>query len=115
MMEDSQLYCVEYPATIKDDDKMLETLGGYQHINEAFSQPNRKLELRFRPNTPGCKATCAERSKTSSLLLKVLSNMPIFPVFFLNFPLLFFSGGSPVSIKWLSTVLYGNISFSFII
>ena len=70
MMENSQLFCVEYPGTIKDDNKMLQTLGGYQHINETFSQPNRKLELRFRPNTPGCKATCAERSKTSSLLLK---------------------------------------------
>ena len=70
-MDDGQLFCVEYPATIKDDNKMLETLGGYQHINETFSQPNRKLELKFRPNTPGCKATCAERSKTSSLLLKV--------------------------------------------
>ena len=69
-MENSQLFCVEYPGTIKDDNKMLQTLGGYQHINETFSQPNRKLELRFRPNTPGCKATCAERSKTSSLLLK---------------------------------------------
>ena len=32
---------------------MLETLGGYQHINETFSQPNRKLELKFRPETPG--------------------------------------------------------------
>ena len=36
-----------------------------------------------------------------------------FSVLLLNFPLSFFSGGSPVSIKWLSTVLYGNFSFSF--
>ena len=70
-MDDGQLFCIEYPATVKNDDKMLETLGGYQHINETFSQPNRKLELKFRPETPGCKATCAERTKTSSLLLKV--------------------------------------------
>ena len=70
-MDSGQLFCVEYPATVKNDDKMLETLGGYQHINETFSQPNRKLELKFRPETPGCKATCAERTKTSSLLLKV--------------------------------------------
>jgi len=69
-MDDGQLFCIEYPATVKNDDKMLETLGGYQHINETFSQPNRKLELKFRPETPGCKATCAERTKTSSLLLK---------------------------------------------
>ena len=32
--------------------------------------------------------------KESSVLTKVLSNMPNFPVFLLNFPLLFFSGGS---------------------
>ena len=37
---------------------------------------------------------------------KVLSNMPNFPVFLLNFPLLFFSGGSPVSIKM---IVYRNI------
>ena len=36
-----------------------------------------------------------------------------FPVFLLNFPLLFFSGGSPVSIKWLSHVLYGKFHFFF--
>ena len=52
-MDDGQLFCIEYPATVKNDDKMLETLGGYQHINETFSQPNRKLELKFRPETPG--------------------------------------------------------------
>ena len=30
-----------------------------------------------------------------------------FPVFLLNFHLLFFSGSIPVSMKWLSHVLYG--------
>ena len=64
------LVCVEYPGTIRDEEKMLETLGGYEHINEIFSQPNRRLELRYRPTATGCKPTCAERGKTSSLLIK---------------------------------------------
>ena len=45
----------------------------------------------------------------------IIKYAQFFPVFLLNFPLLFFSGGSPVSIKWLSTVHYGNFRFSFII
>ena len=37
----------------------------------------------------------------------------IFLYFLLNFPLLFFLGGSPASIKWPSHVLYGKFAFSF--
>ena len=37
----------------------------------------------------------------------------IFQAFLLNFPLFFSPGGSPVSIKWPSSVLYGNFTFSF--
>lgn len=68
--DEEHLICVEYPATIKNKDKMIETLGGYESINEVISQPNRKMELKFRPNVPGCKPTCAERVKTSSILVK---------------------------------------------
>ena len=70
MMEDSDLICIQYPGNVQNEEKMLETLGGYKHINETISQPNRKLELRFRPNAPACKPTCGERVKTSSILIK---------------------------------------------
>lgn len=71
-MEDEDfLIGVEYPGTIQSNEKMLQTLGGYDHINSTFSQNNRKLELKFRPNAPGCKPTCAERQKATSLVIKV--------------------------------------------
>ena len=69
-MDEPHLVCVEYPANVINEDKMLETLGGYSNINETFSKTNRKLELNFRPNAPGSKPTCGERTKTSSMLIK---------------------------------------------
>ena len=48
MEKGDQIFCMEYSGTVKNGDKLLETLGGYQHINDTFSQPNRKLELKFR-------------------------------------------------------------------
>ena len=47
------------------------------------------------------------------LCYKVPSNKCNFPSFFAQFSSIFFPGGSPVSIKWPSSVLYGNFTFSF--
>ena len=45
--------------------------GGETTMNEVFANPNRKLELRFRPNALGCKPTCGEPvDNDKSLLLK---------------------------------------------
>ncbi len=66
-------FCVEYPGKVNNVDRMLETLGGQNTINEVFSTPNRRLELRFRPDDPYCKPACGDRQSiaSSSLLLKV--------------------------------------------
>ena len=40
---ESKLICIEYPGDVQNVDKMVETLGGSDNVNEVFSQPNRKL------------------------------------------------------------------------
>lgn len=61
---------VEYPGVVQNVDNMLKTLGGIQNISSAYSQRNRRLELRFRPDDIYCKPACGDRHKSSSLLLK---------------------------------------------
>ncbi|XP_049963038.1 general transcription factor 3C polypeptide 5 [Schistocerca serialis cubense] len=61
---------VEYPGVVQNVDNMLKTLGGIQNISTAYSQKNRRLELRFRPDDMYCKPACGDRHKSSSLLLK---------------------------------------------
>ena len=50
---------------------MIDTLGDRSSLLKAFEDPNRRLELRFRPNDIFSKPTCSERTNTTSLLLKV--------------------------------------------
>ena len=64
--------CVEYPGMVKDVSAMIETLGGLDNIGRVVSEPNRRLELRFRPDDVFCKPTCGERcTDTNSFLLRV--------------------------------------------
>ena len=77
---ESKLICIEYPGDVQNVDKMVETLGGSDNVNEVFSQPNRKLELRFRPNAIGCKPTCgepmaSESNKSILIKAKLLKNV----------------------------------------
>ena len=66
------LVCVEYPGMVKDVSAMIETLGGLDNIGRVVSEPNRRLELRFRPDDVFCKPTCGERcTDTNSFLLRV--------------------------------------------
>ena len=66
------LVCVEYPGLVKDVSAMIDTLGGLDNIGRVVSEPNRRLELRFRPDDVFCKPTCGERSSdTNSFLLRV--------------------------------------------
>ncbi|XP_017280976.1 general transcription factor 3C polypeptide 5 [Kryptolebias marmoratus] len=70
-LREKRLVCVEYPAVVSSVDKMLETLGGEQTISKTFGDPNRRLELRFRPQDPFCHYLCGNRLPSSNLLLKV--------------------------------------------
>jgi general transcription factor 3C polypeptide 5 (transcription factor C subunit 1) len=71
MSNQSHLACVEYPGKVENVNKMIETLGGESNISEVMSEPNRRMELRFRPRDPASKPTCGERKDSTSLLLKV--------------------------------------------
>ncbi|CAG5867227.1 unnamed protein product [Menidia menidia] len=70
-LPDRKLVCVEYPAMVNSVDKMLETLGGEQTMAKTFADPNRRLELRFRPQDPFCHSACGNRLPSSNLLLRV--------------------------------------------
>ncbi|XP_076762413.1 general transcription factor IIIC subunit l(2)37Cd [Xylocopa sonorina] len=66
--------CVKYPGNVVNPDKAIETLGGIQTISTAVNTPNRRLELRFRPNDGYCKPTCGDRHNTNGFLLRVRIN-----------------------------------------
>lgn len=70
-VRENKLVCVEYPAVFSSVDKMLETLGGEQSVTKTFAHPNRRLELRFRPQDPFCHSACGNRFPSSNLLLRV--------------------------------------------
>jgi len=65
------LVCVEYPGLVQDVDKMINTLGGLKNIGQVVAEPNRRLELRFRPDDVYCKPACGEKHHGSSFLLRV--------------------------------------------
>ena len=62
---------IEYPGYIKDENQMLETLGGEETVAKTYSSPGRRLELSFRPVDPYCHAVCGDRYSTPNLLLRV--------------------------------------------
>ncbi|XP_058472508.1 general transcription factor 3C polypeptide 5 [Solea solea] len=70
-LSDNRLVCVEYPAVVNSTTNMLETLGGEKVVSKTFAHPNRRLELRFRPQDPFCHPLCGNRFPSSNLLLKV--------------------------------------------
>ncbi|PWA26515.1 hypothetical protein CCH79_00000675, partial [Gambusia affinis] len=70
-LRNKKLVCVEYPAMVTSVERMLETLGGEQTVTKTFSDPNRRLEMRFRPRDPFCHSMCGNRLSSSNLLLRV--------------------------------------------
>ncbi len=63
--------CVEYPGVVRNVDAMLQTLGGIDNVSRVMQEPNRRLELRFRPDDVFCKPTCGERSTdTTSFVVR---------------------------------------------
>ena len=65
------MICVEYPGLVKDTSTMMDTLGGAENLSRAFTDPSRRLELRFRPEDVFNKPTCGEKHADTSLLIKV--------------------------------------------
>ncbi|XP_059214426.1 general transcription factor 3C polypeptide 5 [Centropristis striata] len=70
-LRDNRLVCVEYPALVANVDKMLETLGGEKAVTKTFAHPNRRLEMRYRPQDPFCHSLCGNRFPSSNLVLRV--------------------------------------------
>ncbi|KAM3874401.1 general transcription factor 3C polypeptide 5 [Diretmus argenteus] len=70
-LQSNKLVSVEYPAVVCNVDKMLETIGGEEGLSKTYGHPNRRLELRFRPQDPFCHSLCGNRFPSSNLLLRV--------------------------------------------
>lgn len=68
---DRKFVCIKYPGNVVNPDKAIETLGGIGSISTAIDTPNRRLELRFRPDDVYCKPACGDRHKTVGFLLRV--------------------------------------------
>ena len=68
---DRKFLCIKYPGNIINADKAIQTLGGLGSITTAVNTPNRRLELRFRPDDVYCKPTCGDRYNTKGFLLRV--------------------------------------------
>ena len=66
-----ELVCVEYPGVVDNPANMLDTLGGLETVAQVLEEPNRRLELRFRPEDVFCKPTCGEKYSGSSFLVNV--------------------------------------------
>ncbi|KAG5345715.1 TF3C5 factor, partial [Acromyrmex heyeri] len=71
---DKKLICIKYPGNIVNVDKAIETLGGISSISMTVDVPNRRLELRFRPDDGYSKPTCGDRHSTNGFLLRVRIN-----------------------------------------
>jgi len=69
--ENSGLVCIEYPGVVQNPEKAIKTLGGLRNIGQVVSEPNRRLELRFRPDDIYCKPTCGERHSCPSFVIRV--------------------------------------------
>ncbi|KAK7896595.1 hypothetical protein WMY93_021920 [Mugilogobius chulae] len=67
----TRLVCVEYPAMIHNLQRALQSLGGEQTVSKTYAHPNRRLELRLRPQDPFCHTLCGNRLDSSNLLLRV--------------------------------------------
>ncbi|XP_065300014.1 general transcription factor 3C polypeptide 5 [Dermacentor albipictus] len=73
-LKNRKLVLVEYPAIVKNTDRMIKSLGGIEEVAKAYSDPTRRLEMKFRPEDPYCKSAYANRFNASCLVLKVKKN-----------------------------------------
>ncbi|XP_039856322.1 general transcription factor 3C polypeptide 5 [Simochromis diagramma] len=70
-LQDKKLVCVEYPGVFSSADRMLATLGGEQKVTKTYSNPSKRLELRYRPQDPFCHSLYGNRIPSGNLLLRV--------------------------------------------
>ncbi len=73
--ESPGLVCIEYPGVVENPEKAVRTLGGLDNIGLVLSEPNRRLELRFRSEDVYCKPTCGERHQCSCK--HIFDNFPL--------------------------------------
>lgn len=71
LRRERRLVCVEYPGVVRNEVKMLQTLGGEEGVSRIYTDPSKRLELYFRPKDPYCHPVCANRFSTSSMLLRI--------------------------------------------
>ncbi|KAL3242078.1 hypothetical protein MRX96_047816 [Rhipicephalus microplus] len=72
--KDRKLVLVEYPAIVKNTDRMMKSLGGIEEISKTYADPTRRLEMKFRPEDPYCKSAYGNNTDVSCLVLKVKKN-----------------------------------------
>ncbi|XP_033327286.2 general transcription factor IIIC subunit l(2)37Cd [Megalopta genalis] len=68
---DKKFICIKYPGNVVNPERAIQTLGGMSVISTAVNTPNRRLELKFRPDDAFCKPTCGDRYVTKGFLLRV--------------------------------------------
>ncbi|XP_029508717.1 general transcription factor 3C polypeptide 5-like isoform X2 [Oncorhynchus nerka] len=70
LSDDNRLVCVKYQGIISNVENMLETIGG---IQGTYTDPSRRLELRFRfrSKDPFCHPVFGNRFQSTNLLLHV--------------------------------------------
>uniref|UniRef100_A0A224YNC4 General transcription factor 3C polypeptide 5 (Transcription factor C subunit 1) n=1 Tax=Rhipicephalus zambeziensis TaxID=60191 RepID=A0A224YNC4_9ACAR len=73
-IKNRKLVLVEYPAIVKNTDRMMKSLGGIEEISKTYADPTRRLEMKFRPEDPYCKGAYANNTDVSCLVLKVKKN-----------------------------------------
>ncbi|EEB14902.1 conserved hypothetical protein [Pediculus humanus corporis] len=67
----NSLVCIHYPGVVKNISNVLETLGGIRTISSTYSEKNRRLELRWRPQDSFCKPTYGSRKSVVAIVLKI--------------------------------------------
>ncbi|ESP04832.1 hypothetical protein LOTGIDRAFT_229926 [Lottia gigantea] len=63
--------CIQHPAVVENVDKAFDTLGGLKTVGKTCQNPNKRLELKWRPEDIYCKPTYGNRVNKDSLVMKV--------------------------------------------
>ncbi|XP_026488653.2 general transcription factor 3C polypeptide 5 [Vanessa tameamea] len=67
-----ELFCILFPAIVKNDEKALQCLGGIKAISQVYSQANKKrLGMCFQPDNPYMKKIYSDAKPATGVLLKI--------------------------------------------
>ncbi|KAK5646522.1 hypothetical protein RI129_004986 [Pyrocoelia pectoralis] len=72
-----KLLCIEYPGSVDNVNKMIQSLGGMHNIEMAVGNFNRRLELKFRPDDLFCKPCWGDKDFNCCLLVKITLRKPV--------------------------------------